>query len=209
MEKGNVFVYTYSAEKEHEKFLYINLTNRCTNRCTFCIRNTKGGIGEGRHLWLEHEPEANEVIDALGNYDVKAYKEVIFCGYGEPTMRIDTLIEVAKYLKANYGCKIRINTNGHGNEYNKKDITPMFDGLIDMVSISLNASNAKEYDKCCRSVYGEKAFDILLDFAKKAKKYTNVALSVVDIIGQDAVDECRQIATKIGVELRVREYVEN
>lgn len=204
----NKIVYTYSAEDNHEQYLYINLTNRCTNRCTFCIRNNADGVGDGRHLWLDHEPDADEVIKALGEYNLGDFEEVVFCGYGEPTMRIDTLVEVAKWLKESYGAKTRINTNGHGNEFNKKDITPLFDGIIDTVSVSLNASNAKAYDESCKSVYGEKAFDIMLDFAKKAKAHTNVVLSVVDIIGKEEVEKCQKLADEIGVVLRVREYIE-
>ena len=203
----DIFVYTYSAEKKHEQYLYVNLTNRCTNRCSFCIRNNKDGVGGGTQLWLTHEPSVGEVIDALGRCDIETYKEVVFCGYGEPTIRIDELIEIAKWLKENYKISTRINTNGHGNEFNGKDITPMFDGVIDCVSISLNASNAKAYDKTCKSIYGERAFDIMLDFARKAKEHTNVVLSVVDVIGEDEVNACRKIADEIGVPLRVREYV--
>ena len=209
MEKNeNKIVYTYSAEDNHEQYLYVNLTNHCTNRCTFCIRNNKDGIGEGRQLWLEHEPSAEEVIAALSEYDVKAYEEVVFCGYGEPTMRIETLIEVAKYLKEHYGARTRINTNGHGNEFHKKDITPLFEGVIDTVSVSMNASNSAAYDTSCRSIYGERAFEIMLDFAKKAKEHTDVVFSVVDIIGADEVAACQRLADEIGVRLRVREYIE-
>lgn len=205
---SDIFVYTYSVEAEHEQYLYVNLTNRCTNRCTFCIRSNKDGVGGGTHLWLSHEPDANEIIDALKKYDVNSFKEVVFCGYGEPTLQIDVLVEVAKWVKENYSVLTRINTNGHANKYHGKDITPLFENLIDTVSISLNASNKKAYDESCRSIYGQDAFDIMLDFAKEAKKHTRVVLSVVDIIGKDEVDRCKEIAKEIGVELRVREYVE-
>lgn len=208
-EKKDIFVYTYSAEAAHEQYLYVNLTNRCTNRCSFCIRNNKDGVGGGTQLWLSHEPSAEEIIDALKSYDVASYKEAVFCGYGEPTIRIDELISVAKWIKENYGSATRINTNGHGSEYHGRDITPLFDGVIDSVSISLNASNAELYDKSCRSIYGPRAFDIMLDFARKAKEHTNVVLSVVDVIGEDEILACRRIADEIGVGLRVREYVEN
>ena len=205
---SDIFVYTYSAEAEHEQYLYVNLTNRCTNRCTFCLRTNKDGVGGGTHLWLSHEPSADEIIDALKKHDINSYKEIVFCGYGEPTIRIDELIEVAKWIKQNYDIATRINTNGHGNKFHNKDITPLFDNIIDTVSISLNASNAKAYDESCRSVYGEEAFDIMLDFAKKAAKHSKVTLSVVDIIGKDEIEKCQKLADKIGANLRVREYVE-
>ncbi len=204
-----MFVYTYSAEPDHESSLYVNLTNRCTNRCTFCIRNNADGVGGGTQLWLSHEPSVDEVTAALLEYDPSKYDEVVFCGYGEPTIRIDELIAVAKWLKEHYAIKTRINTNGHANEYHGRDVTPLFEGTIDTVSVSLNAANAKEYDALCRSVYGERAYEILLDFAKKAKEHTNVVLSIVDLMGPEDIEACKKIAADAGVPLKIREYVED
>ena len=204
-----MFVYTYSAEPDHESSLYVNLTNRCTNRCTFCIRNNEEGVGGGTQLWLSHEPSVDEVTAALLEYDPSKYDEVVFCGYGEPTIRIDELIAVAKWLKEHYNVKTRINTNGHANEFHGRDVTPLFEGTIDTVSVSLNAANAKEYDKLCRSVYGEQAYEILLDFAKKAKEHTNVVLSIVDLMGPEDIEACKKIAADAGVPLKIREYVED
>ena len=204
-----MFVYTYSAEPDHESSLYVNLTNRCTNRCTFCIRNNEEGVGGGTQLWLSHEPSVDEVTAALLEYDPSKYDEVVFCGYGEPTIRIDELIAVAKWLKEHYNVKTRINTNGHANEFHGRDVTPLFEGTIDTVSVSLNAANAKEYDKLCRSVYGERAYEILLDFAKKAKEHTNVVLSIVDLMGPEDIEACKKIAADAGVPLKIREYVED
>lgn len=204
-----MFVYTYSAEPDHESSLYVNLTNRCTNRCTFCIRNNADGVGGGTQLWLSHEPSVDEVIAALLEYDPSKYDEVVFCGYGEPTIRIDELIAVAKWLKEHYNVKTRINTNGHANEFHGRDVTPLFAGTIDTVSVSLNAANAKEYDELCRSIYGERAYEILLDFAKKAKAHTNVVLSIVDLMGPEDIEACKKIAAEAGVPLKIREYVED
>lgn len=208
-DKKDMFVYTYSAEPDHESSLYVNLTNRCTNRCTFCIRNNEEGVGGGTQLWLSHEPSVDEVTAALLEYDPSKYDEVVFCGYGEPTIRIDELIAVAKWLKEHYNVKTRINTNGHANEFHGRDVTPLFEGTIDTVSVSLNAANAKEYDKLCRSVYGEQAYEILLDFAKKAKEHTNVVLSIVDLMGPEDIEACKKIAADAGVPLKIREYVED
>ena len=208
-EKKGMFVYTYSAEPGHESSLYVNLTNRCTNRCTFCIRNNADGIGGGTQLWLSHEPSVDEVIAALLEYDPSKYDEVVFCGYGEPTIRIDELIAVAKWLKEHYNVKTRINTNGHANEFHGRDVTPLFAGTIDTVSVSLNAANAEEYDQLCRSIYGERAYEILLDFAKEAKKHTNVVLSIVDIMEPEDIEACKKIAADAGVPLKIREYVED
>lgn len=193
---------------KYQNNLYVNLTNRCTNKCKFCIRFTPSGV-DNIDLWLEHEPELNEVIEALEKEDYKSYDEVIFCGYGEPTMRFDVLIGSAKYIKENSSLKIRLNTNGHANRIAGKDVTPQLEGLVDCISISLNAENAQKYHDICVCDYGEDGFYEMLDFAKKASKYVpEVVLSVVDVIGKDEIEECKKIAQETGVNFRVREYSE-
>jgi len=188
--------------------LYINLTNRCTNRCTFCVRDKDCGIGDV-NLWLDKEPTTKEIIEDIKKFNPENYDETVFCGYGEPTMRLDTLISCAKFIRENYNTKIRINTNGQANLYYGENITPQFSGLIDTVSISLNAKNAEEYDNLCKSVYGEKAFSGLIDFAKECKNYVpEVVLSVVDILPKEDIEECRQIAENAGASLRIRELIE-
>ena len=193
---------------EYQNNLYINLTNRCTNKCKFCIRFTPSGV-DNIDLWLEHEPSAEEVIKALEEKNYKNYDEVIFCGFGEPMLQYEVLLEVAKYIKENSDLKIRINTNGHANRAAGKDITPLLKGLIDCVSISLNAENAKKYHDICVCDYGEEGFYEMLDFAKKASKYVpDVVLSVVDVISKEEIEACRKVAQEAGVAFRVREYSE-
>ncbi len=193
---------------EYQNNLYVNLTNRCTNKCKFCIRFTPSGV-DNIDLWLEHEPSVEEVIKALEEKNYKNYDEVIFCGYGEPMLRYEVLMQAAKYIKENSNNKVRINTNGHANRAAGKDITPLLEGMVDCVSISLNAENAEKYNEICVCDYGEDGFYEMLDFAKKASKYVpEVVLSVVDVIGSDEIEECRKIAEKTGVEFRVREYSE-
>lgn len=195
-------VYKYQNE------LYINLTNRCTNKCEFCIRFTPSGV-DNIDLWLESEPSADEIITELNRQNYQEYREVVFCGYGEPLMRFDAVIEVCRYIKKNSDVKIRINTNGHANHCAGEDVTPKMYGLVDIVSISLNASTAEEYQKICKCDFGKDGFFEMLDFAKKAKKYVpRVVLSVVDVIGKDEIEACRKIAEEVGVEYRVREYSE-
>lgn len=199
---------TMNIAYEYQNNLYVNLTNRCTNKCKFCIRFTPSGV-DNIDLWLEHEPSAEEVIKALEEKNYKAYDEVIFCGYGEPMLQYEVLIEVAKYIKENSELKIRINTNGHANRAAGQDITPLLKGLVDCISISLNAENAQKYNDICVCDYGEEGFYEMLDFAKKASVYVpDVVLSVVDVIGKDEIEECRKIAEKTGVKFRVREYSE-
>nr|WP_246110692.1 TatD family nuclease-associated radical SAM protein [Thermosediminibacter litoriperuensis] len=184
--------------------LYLNITNRCPNRCSFCIRQFGDAI-EGYNLWLEKEPTTKEIIEAIG--DPSGYREVVFCGYGEPLMRLQVVIDVARYLKRNYpNVPVRINTNGLGNLIYGEDITPQFKGLVDVVSISLNAENAEKYQELCNSDYGEDAYYSVLEFARKCKNYVpRVILTVVDVPGID-VEKCRRIAEELGVDFRVRHY---
>lgn len=183
--------------------LYLNITNRCTNRCLFCIRNTDQGVGY--NLWLEREPTVAEIVEAIG--DPSKYTEVVFCGYGEPLLRGDVVIEVARWLKAHRAKEIRINTNGLADLFLDYDIVPLMEGLIDTISVSLNAHNAEEYQKVSQSCYGERAYEALLDFAKRCRKVIpTVVLSVVDYPGVD-VDKARAVATALGVQFRNRHYL--
>ncbi len=188
--------------------LYINVTNRCTNRCSFCVRDKDCGIGDV-NLWLEREPTAEEMIEDIKKFNPKNYDEVVFCGYGEPTMRLDAVLACAEFIKEHYGSKIRINTNGQANLYYGENVAPKLKGLIDVVSISLNAKNADEYDKMCKSIYGKESFQALIDFAKECKNYVpEVVMSVVDILPEEDIAVCRCIAEDAGAKLRVRELIE-
>ncbi|MFC1571647.1 TatD family nuclease-associated radical SAM protein [Candidatus Margulisiibacteriota bacterium] len=182
--------------------LYLNITNRCTNQCDFCIRY-KAKLFNGQHpLWLEKEPTAEEILEAIG--DPGKYKQIVFCGYGEPLLRLDTIKQVAGKLKS----KIRIDTNGHANLFWGRNILPELKGLIDFMSISLDAENAEVYDRICHSTYGQAAYPAMLDFIREAKKYIpKVEATVVDLpmIDQAA---CKKIAKKLGVSFRVRPYYE-
>ncbi|MBZ4646115.1 MAG: molybdenum cofactor biosynthesis protein [Clostridia bacterium] len=187
--------------------LYVNVTNRCTNRCSFCIRNTAQGVGTGVDLWLEREPTVREVIDDIERRDLSKYKEIVFCGYGEPMVRAYDIIEICKSIKEKFNIPIRINTNGHANLIHGEDITPMLKGLVDCISISLNAKNAAEYQEICGSDYGEQAYHGMLDFAAKCKGYIpQVILTVVDVMPKEDIEACERIAKDIGVEFRVRHY---
>lgn len=187
--------------------LYVNLTNRCTNACEFCVRSVADGTyGE---LWLDREPTKEEILSSILERDLGKYSELVFCGYGEPTMRLDELLWVCGEVRKVSGIKTRINTNGQANLIYGQDITPRLEGKIDSVSVSLNASNAKDYDAVCHSDFGEAAFDALLDFAKKAKDHVSeVLLSVVrGSIPDEDIEECKVIADRLGVTLKVREYI--
>ena len=189
--------------------LYVNITNRCSNRCDFCIRNNGDGAYGSNSLWLSREPSRDEILDSIVSSNPERYSELVFCGYGEPTERLCDLIWVAKTIKSRFDIKIRINTNGHSSLIHKCDTAPMYKDAIDTVSISLNAPNAKEYDKVCHSVFGEAAYEGLLDFANRVKEYVpTVILTVVDVaLTDEEIEECKKIADKVGVTLRVRKYI--
>ncbi len=199
----NTYVYTLGDG------LYINLTNRCTNACEFCLRQGSQGVG-GSNLWIDREPEVEEVMEQFDNYNVDDYQEIVFCGFGEPMMRLEVLLDAAAQLKERYPDKpLRINTNGQANLYYGEDITPRLEGLIDELSISLNTPTAEEYQAICHSRFKEAAFEGLLDFAVKAKRYVpKVKLSVVDVIGEDKVKLCQKVANERGIDLKVRAYIE-
>lgn len=187
--------------------VYVNLTNKCSCNCTFCLRSTKE-MAESNTLWLKQEPTVQEIVSELGKCDFSKIKEVVFCGFGEPTMRLDDLIIIAKYLKAiNSSIMIRLNTNGLSDLVYKKSTAPLLSGLIDTVSISLNASNAGEYLRLTRNPFGLNSYQAMLCFAQDCKSYIpNVVLSVVDCIGQEEIDASQAVCDKIGVKLRVRPF---
>ncbi len=185
--------------------LYVNLTNRCTNRCTFCVRDGKTEY-EGYSLWLKGgEPTAEQIVSQIG--DAQRYDEIVFCGFGEPTFRLEPMLEICAFVHA-AGGKTRLNTNGHGNVINGRNIAPLLAGNLDTVNISLNAPCAAEYDSVCRPQI-ENAFEAVLQFARDCKQSgVNALFSVVDCIGQEAVERCRRIADEAGIPLRVREMIE-
>ena len=184
------------------KSLYINVTNRCNADCIFCDRNGDAVIfGYKLKMRKDQEPPAAVYIAEIG--DPTKYKEIVFCGYGEPTIRWDVVKEVAKYVKAKGGIT-RLDTNGHGNVINKRDITPEFKDLIDAVSISLNSTDPEQYAKLMRvspSMHAE-----MIDFAKKAKKYSRVIMSIVGLSEVDTEKAKKFVTEEMGVEFRVREY---
>ena len=148
--------------------LYLNITNRCPNNCEFCIRNIKDGVS-GNDLWLLKEPTFQELADDIALYDLSKYKEIVFCGFGEPTYNLDTLDEVASFLHC-LDKTTRINTNGQANLIHGEDVTDVIVTSCDVINVSLNECTAAKYQQHCKSIYGEKAYDALLEFAELCKK---------------------------------------
>lgn len=188
--------------------LYVNMTNKCPCNCTFCLRQTRDEMEGSGSLWLKREPTVQEVIDEFSKFDMSQYNEVVFCGFGEPTERIDDLLQVAEYVKSKYNKKTRINTNGLGSLIHGRDIAPLFKDKIDTVSISLNTPDAAKYNELTRSIFGIKAFDGMLDFAKEVKNYvpTVVMTTVETTISREDEDKCLKICNDLGVKYRIRPY---
>lgn len=192
-----------------ENTLYLNITNRCTNSCDFCVRTVSDGYYSENSLWLEYEPSLDETLTALEKYKSDDYKEIVFCGYGEPTCRLNIMLQVCRFIRKKSGIKIRLNTNGHASLIEHHDTAPLFEGLLDTVSVSLNAADAESYQNICHSKFGKSAFYGMLDFAREVKKYVpEVLFSVVrTTIPESDVEKCKKIADEYGIRLRVRELV--
>ena len=147
-----------------------------------------------------------EIIAAMDEFDFQGYKELVYCGYGEPTCVLENLVKSAKYAKEKYGVLVRINTNGLGNLYHGKDIVPILAEVADSISISLNAPTKEEYTRVTRPNF-ENAFEALLEFARECEKMIpQVKMTVVDVLPEEEIEASRELAESIGVELRVRRY---
>jgi TatD DNase family protein len=182
--------------------LYLNITNRCTAACTFCVRYHTDFV-KGHNLRLGGEPSMETIIQQIG--DPKRYAEVVFCGYGEPLLRLDVVKAVSAEVKRRGG-RVRIDTNGHANLVHKRDVLPELAGLVDAMSISLNAQNAELYHKITQPKFGIGTYEAVTEFIRKAKvNIPDVTVTVVSLPEVD-IDACRAIADNLGVKLRVREY---
>ncbi len=180
--------------------LYLNITNRCTNECYFCVRYESDSLW-GYNLRLDREPTAEEILDAIG--DPARYREVVFCGYGEPTVRLDAIVEVGKRVRAQGG-RVRLDTNGHGNLIWNRNIVPQLVDAVDAVWVSLNATTAEAYEAICRPRFGSDTFDHVQAFVRECRKVgLPVTVSVVDVPEID-LGEAEALAGRLGAPLRVR-----
>ena len=192
--------------------VYVNLTNRCPCNCTFCLRHNGPGVFGSGPLWLEREPTLEETIDSLGQWDYERFREVVFCGYGEPTERLDVLLAVAAHLKErDPALRVRVNTNGLSDLINGKPTAPLFVGKVDCLSISLNTDDPAEYLSVCRPKFGAAAYPAMLKFTQEAAALLpSVVMTVVGepVTSLEKQERCRAIATRLGARLRVRPYEE-
>ena len=184
--------------------LYLNITNRCTNSCIFCAK-FNDFVVKGHELKLDHEPSSEEIRQAIG--DPTRYTEVVFCGYGEPLLRLDLIKEIASWLKEQ-GVQVRINSDGQANLVHGRNILPELQGLVDAISVSLNAANAEEYLRLCQSAYGVDGYQAVKDFLRRAPEYIpEVTATAVTYPGVD-INACERLAAELGVGFRAREYNE-
>ena len=195
--------------KVHDN-LYVNLTNKCPCSCTFCVRlsmDTVSSIDE-RSLWLEREPSYDEIIAEFDKYNVQDFSEVVFCGFGEPTERLDVLVAVARYVKERFGSRVRVNTNGMADLIWERDTSADFAGVVDTVSISLNSPDPEKYQQVVRCRFGEKSFSAMLNFARNVKKYVPevVLTTVATVLSEEEEARCAEICRELGVTYRIRPF---
>lgn len=189
--------------------LYLNITNHCPNNCYFCLRNFKDGVG-GFKLKLKKEPSVKEILAELQNVINKKYwREIVFCGFGEPLARLDCVLEVSRWVRKNYGkiVSLRIDTNGQGFLLNKgrQVIEELKEAGVDKISVSLNAHDKKVYEEVCRPRF-ENAFESILEFIEKAKEAFDVEITAV-ALPEVNLQKIGETAEKLGVKFRIREYI--
>ena len=184
---------------------YINMTNRCPCACTFCVRNATRRLGDADDLWLDREPTADEVMSEIIERASDA-REIVFCGYGEPTERLDDLLTIARRIRSEVGARVRLDTNGLGSLINGKDIVPDLAHVLDAVSVSLNASSAEEYEELCRPAFGDRSYPAILQFIEEISRcLDDVTVSVVGgTIPPESEERCGEMARGWGVNFRVR-----
>ena len=212
-DKGKYFSVEESLKKNlpMPRGLYINLTNQCNCDCVFCLRQKKS-MAENSTLWLKNEPTVEEIKSELQKVDWKNISEIVFCGFGEPTMRLEELLEILKFVKKIHPeIPTRLNTNGLGELQHGKNFSADFENILDTVSISLNAATAEKYFKITRAKFGEKSFDAMLTFAEHMKNFVpNVVLTVVDkVTPPEEISQCKKICEERNLTLRVRPYEDN
>ena len=193
-----------------KKGIYVNMTNRCPCNCTFCLRQNGDSVYGSEPLWLDREPTVEEVCKSLDGWDLSQYEEVVFCGYGEPTERLEDLLKVAAYLKGKGDISIRINTNGLADLICGEPTAHKLKGLIDTVSVSLNATNKEDYNRVVRPKFGIESYDAMLKFTRDCTQYVpKVMMTVVDVVTTPEEQELsRKICELVGATLRIRPYEE-
>jgi len=188
---------------EAHKNLYLNLTNRCSADCSFCIRNFADGV-YGYNLKLSKEPSEKEILEALEKLDLTKYREIVFTGLGEPTLRFDVVLTLTRWLKSK-NLRVRLDTNGHAALINpEKDVvSELKKAGIDSISVSMNAESEEKYNKLCRPAH-KNAYKGILSFIKGAKKAgIETRVTVVDVSEID-LEACRELVKELDCEFHIR-----
>ena len=188
--------------------IYLNITNKCPNRCYFCFRRFKDGIKEFK-LKLEKVPTTEEVIEELQKVlNKKNWDEIVFCGFGEPLERLDVILEVTRWVKKHSRKPVRVDTNGQGYLLNKgRDVVrELKDAGVGKLTVSLNAHNKETYNEICKPTF-ENAYENVLDFIKKAKEAGLETEATAVTVSEIEVSRVKKVAEKIGVKFLVREYI--
>lgn len=198
---------TYVVEEDH---LYVNMTNRCPNACGFCVRSLNERKDGEADLWLEREPTREEILEHLKSKDLDSYRELVFCGYGEPTCRFDDLVWLCRQVRQISCVNIRLNTNGLSDLINGRSTAPELDGLLDSISISLNASTPEKYQEICHSKFGLEALPAILKFTKTVGMYVpKVYMTVVDNMPREEISACEKQCQETGAIFRVRQFLDH
>jgi len=194
---------------EYAGALYVNMTNACSNRCEFCLRDNSSGSLYASDLWYHgKEPAKEEMLENILGRELSIYREIVFCGYGEPACRFDDMMWLCDEIKKRGDFSIRVNTNGQSDLITGKKTAPFLKGRVDCVSVSLNASTPEKYDEICHSIYGLQALPAILQFASEAAQYVpRVVMTVVSTMGEDEIERCRVLCEKTGALFKIREYI--
>jgi TatD family-associated radical SAM protein len=189
--------------------LYLNITNQCSNCCYFCLKRYRRGVG-GFNLKLAEEPSVGQITAELAEVlHMRSWDGLVFCGFGEPTERLDALLEVVRWVRQNFGrpLQIRIDTNGHGYVLNAdRDVAAVLKSAgVDKVSVSLNAGDRETYIDICKPTFPE-AYEAVLDFILKAKLVLAVEVTAVRLPEVDLA-KVQTVADGLGVVFKVREYI--
>ncbi len=192
--------------------LYVNLTNQCTCNCDFCIRRTTDHVATSGSLWHNgDEPSREQVLEEIRSHDLPTFDEIVFCGFGEPTCRLDDLLWICRELKRKHVKNpIRVNTNGHACLIAGKDVCRAFKRRVDAISISLNGADPYKYESRVHSRFGTVGFFGMLDFAASVKYYVKkVEFTIVDTMPEEEQKACEDLAAAMEIPLRVRHYRKN
>ncbi|MEW5822000.1 MAG: TatD family nuclease-associated radical SAM protein [Cyanobacteriota bacterium] len=191
--------------------LYLNITNKCNCSCVFCVSKYQSSMAGVKLHFKNKEPDNKEIISVLSEHNLNNYNEIVFCGFGEPLLRLETVYSITKYIKNQVGSAvIRINTNGLADLINNKDSLEMLRAYIDGVSISLNAHNPETYSKYTRPAYESKlAYNTVLNSIKRAVELgldTRATVVYGHELDKIDINQCQQIAEKLGASFKIRYF---